>query len=206
MPLPSGSWDITASGLTGALTFVGNSGSISGTIFGDHFVGFFDETSQSLTILRNPQVAAEGGFSGVLMTPLTVYSGSLFQFTPPGAATPTSVLTGVVSTISGSGPASDSTWYAQNPQPVKTAKEGKDGGKDHKDHKDHPKEVAKETIKEAFVEKLPEIQRTAPSHPLSSIQTAEPGAIGKSFIKADERPPVGETILSDSENEERTRQ
>lgn len=195
MPLPSGSWDITANGLVGVLTFAANTGPVSGTIFGEPFVGFFDETSQNLTLLRNPQVTAEGGFTGVFVTPFTVYQGSLFpEFTPPGG-TPVFILSGVLSSITGANVATYATWFAQNPTPVKVGKEGKDGkerkdGKDkeQKDHKD--KEPAD----------LPQFRVSAPLSfdPPLGARSIEPGSEkGQSFIEAAERPPVGDAALQD---------
>ena len=193
MPIPPGSWDITANGLVGVLTFAANTGPVSGTIFGDPFVGFFDETSQNLNLLRNPQVKSEGGFTGVFVTPFTVYQGSLFpEFTPPGGV-PTSILSGVFYSNAGNSPAAYSTWYAQNPAPVKVGKEGKDGkehkdGKEGKEIKDHPEKLP------------PEFSVSAPfsSDPSLMARSIETGsATGQSFIEASERPPVGEAALQD---------
>lgn len=195
MPLPSGTWDITAAGLVGTLTFNTFTGSVTGTIFGDPFVGFFDDASQTLSLLRNPQAITQGGFSGVVAAPLTVYQGSFFHFT--SGSTTFSVLSGVLSANSGSNsPPSYVTWYAQNPPPVKISKEGKDGkeGKDHKDkdQKDH---------KEKEPADLPPFRASAPSsfEPPAGSRSVEPGsASGRSFIEAAERPSVGEAALQDS--------
>jgi hypothetical protein len=196
MPLTPGLWDITVNGVVGSLTFAAQTGPVSGTIFGEPFVGFFDETSQTLTLLRNPQVKFDGGFNGVLATPFSVFQGSLFpQFTPPGG-TPVSVLSGVFSIITGANSATYTTWFAQNPPPVKFGKEGKDG-KEHKYGKDKEQKDHKE--KEP-PDKLPEFHASAPlsfGPPLSS-QSDEPGsATGQSFIEAGERPSVGEAALQD---------
>jgi hypothetical protein len=201
MPIPSGSWDITAGGLVGVLAFAANTGSVSGTIFGDPFVGFFDEDSQTLKLLRNPQVQSEGGFTGVLVTPFTVYQATLFPaFTPPGGG-PISILSGVFASNTGDGAVAYSTWFAQNPSPVKVGKEGKDG-KERKDHKDKEKEKDKDNIHDK-VPKDHEIQQFRMSEPFSSepplmARSIETGsAIGQSFIQASERPPVGEAALQD---------
>jgi len=196
MPIPPGSWDITASGLVGVLTFAANTGPVSGTIFGDSFVGFFDETSQTLTLLRNPQVKAEGGFTGVFVTPFTVYQGSLFpEFTPLGGGA-MSILSGVFYSNAGNGAPAYSTWFAQNPAPVKVGKEGKDG-KEHKDHKDgkdgkefkdHPEKLPPEfSVSASFLSDLPLMS--------GSMETGS--ATGQSFIEASERPAVGEAALQD---------
>ncbi len=194
MPLPSGTWDIVAGGQVGTLTFVTFTGSVSGTIFGDHFVGFFSEASQTLSLLRNPQVVTQGGFSGVVATPVTVYQGSLFQFT--SGTTTFSVVSGVFSTNSGANTAPTYvTWYAQNPPPVKISKEGKDG-KDGKDHKD--KEQKDHKDKEP-PDKLPEIHGIMPFSidPALNSRFIGPTPVGRSFIEAEERPSVGESALQD---------
>jgi hypothetical protein len=202
MPIPPGSWDITAGGVVGVLTFAANTGAVSGTIFGDPFVGFFDETSQTLKVLGNPQVQSEGGFTGVLVTPFTVYQGSLFPpFTPPGGG-PISILSGVFSSNTGDGAATYSTWFAQNPSPVKVGKEGKDG-KERKDHKDKEKEKDKDHADKVPKDHEVQIQQFRMNEPFSSepplmARSMETGsATGQSFIQASERPPVGEAALQD---------
>ena len=101
MPLPTSpsTWDITAAGRVGALTVTGTTGAVSGTIFGSPFVGFFDDTSQTLSLYENPQVTSAGGFNNTLVTPLTIYQGLLFQFISGG--TTFSVLSGTLSSNSG---------------------------------------------------------------------------------------------------------
>jgi hypothetical protein len=196
MPIPPGSWNITAGAQVGALTFAANTGPLSGTIFGVPFVGFFDEASQTLTMLSNPQVGSEGGFSDVLIMPLTVFQGTLFEFTPPGTSTVVSVLTGGFFVATGANPLVSTTWFAQNPQPTKTSKEGKDGGKDTKDHKDGKEGFGKE----GFAEKLPEFQSNVPgSIGLAPSAPAAPTglATGRSFIDAGDRPAVGEAALQE---------
>jgi hypothetical protein len=195
MPLPSGKWDIVSGGQVGELTFSTFTGSVSGTIFTDNFVGFFDEASQTLSLLRNPQVITQGGFSGVVATPLTIYQGSLFQFT--SGTTQFSVLTGVFFTDSGANTApSYVTWYAQHPPPVKISKEGKDG-KDGKDHKDKDQKDHKDKEPPDFP---PVFSASAPFpfEPPPGAQSVQPGAaIGRSFIDDAERPSVGESALQD---------
>jgi hypothetical protein len=201
MPVPLGPWNITAGSQTGALTFNVDTGSLSGEIFGLNFVGFFNETSQTLTILSNPQLISEGGFADVLQTPLTVYQGSLFAFTAANGKA-VSVLTGGFYTVTGTNALTYTTWFAQTPQPVKTSKEGKDGGKDQKDHKD-VKEGKELKEKEGTLEKLPEFMVSAPS----SVGSAESAratdarlATGRSFIEAGDRPAVGEAALQELRN------
>jgi hypothetical protein len=169
-------------------------------MFGLPFVGFFDEASQTLTILSNPQVISESGFAEVLQTPLTVYQGSLFEFKATdtsGRPITVSVLSGGFYTVTGTNPLVFTTWFAQTPQPVKTSKEGKDGGKDTKDHKDGKEGFGKE----GFAEKLPEVTTTGALRPVSSaknIRAADAGlATGRSFIEAGDRPAVGEAALQE---------
>jgi hypothetical protein len=202
MPIPSGTWQITAGTQVGTLTFNSLTGAVTGTLLGTTpFVGFFDETAQTLTLYANPQVTTEGAFSDVLGTPFTVYQGSLFPpFTAPTPppAKQIHVLAGVSFSVNGTNAPVYTTWYAQNPAPVKTGKEGKDVGKDHKDHKDKEKEVKETLIKESFVEKLPEVSASgATSFGLPDGDPAsEPGsAIGRSFIDPEERPAVGEAAV-----------
>jgi hypothetical protein len=207
MPLPLGPWNVTAGTQVGALTFGVGTGSLSGEIFGVPFVGFFDETSQTLTMLVNPQLISESGFAEVLQTPLTVFQGSLFQFTAAGTSggsITVSVLTGGFFTGTGTNSLALTTWFAQTPQPVKTSKEGKDGGKDTKDHKDgkEHKDGIKEQIKEQLkeLEKLQEVLASAPGFVGSaeSVRTFDAGlAIGRSFIEAGDRPAVGEAALQE---------
>jgi hypothetical protein len=202
MPIPGGTWQITGGTQVGTLSFDSFTGAVTGTIFGTTpFVGFFDETSQTLTLYANPQVTTEGSFSDVLATPFTVFRGSLFPpFTgpTPPPAKQIHVLAGVFFSISGTNAPVYTTWYAQNPAPLKTGKEGKDVGKDHKDHKDKEKEGKETLIKEALIEKLPEVVAsgaTSFGFPYSE-PASEPGlAVGRSFIDPAERPAVGEAAV-----------
>jgi len=211
MPIPAGSWKITAGPTIGTLTFSGTTGAVSGTMEGTPFVGFFDETSQTLTMLRNPRIGDVSPFSGVVTTPLTIFQGMLFRFTPPGTSSAVAVLTGTFYLASGNNVPTYTTWFAQNPAPVKTGKEGKDGkdGKDgHKDHKDGKdggkdggKETSKEHGKEAEAHKLTETSFILPGAggpfalPQGALSPDAAEAIGKSFIEAAERPDVGAAAL-----------
>lgn len=200
MPIPTGSWKITAGSEVGTLTFTGNTGSVSGTLVGTPFVGFFDETSQTLTMLSNPHLSNPTGFQNVLATPFTVYQGTLFHFTPAGSSSQVSVLTGGFYNVTGANPLAYTTWFAQNPAPVKTAKEGKDG-KDGKDHKDKDKDHKDVPDKTSPPDKLPEAPvfsgLAAAAFALAQHAAApEAGlAVGQSFIEASERPTVGESAL-----------
>jgi hypothetical protein len=125
MPIPSGQWGFVSGEYAGLLTFSELTGSLSGAVVSDDpptpFVGFFDEPSQTLTLLFNPQIAE---FTNAMVTPFAVLQGSLFRFTPPGTKTVVSVLAGAVSLFTGDvdGPAPvpnpgllGGTWFAQNP-------------------------------------------------------------------------------------------
>ena len=179
----------------------GDTGPVSGTIFGDPFVGFFDETAQTLTILQNPMLNSKGGFNNTLVTPFTVYQGTFFQFTSGGATY--SVLSGTFISNTGSGTPGTTAWYAQNPPPVKVGKEGKDG-KDHKDGKEgkeHKDAKEKEPVDKLVREKLPEIHGVepfAPDHPIDPLTASMEAATGQAFIGPDERPAVGVAAVSDA--------
>jgi hypothetical protein len=202
MPLPGGNWDITAGGTVGSMTLTqAPTGSVTGTLLSEEVVGFFDETSQVLTLLSNPTLISKGGFNNVLSTPFTVYQGSFFQFTS-GSQT-FSALSGTSYVNDGSGSPAYTLWYAQNPAPTKFAKEGKDGKdrKDGKEGKELPKERVIDKIPQA--EKLPELQSRAESA-LSALERAGREALasaeggGQAFIAVDKRPSVGGSALYDS--------
>lgn len=193
MPIPAGTWDITAGGPVGKLTFGAQTGPLTGTIFGEPFVGFFDETSQTLTILQNPSVASSATYKDALATPFNVYQGTLFpSFTAPDK-TVIFVFSGVFLVNSGGNNVVYEAWYAQNPPPVKIGKEGKDG-KDVKDGKEKEK---------GHFDKIPpefQVRAKAPTsfaHPPSVQATNSDLPMGRSFIEAGERPSVGEAALQE---------
>jgi len=112
MPLPSAPSIWTISQVEGDGTFtnvgrlvfqLGSSGAVSGTVFATPFVGFFDETSQTLKMYFDPSVT-QGK-----VDPPTTYEGSFFQFTSSG--TTFSVLNGVYGAFHDSA----RPWFAQNP-------------------------------------------------------------------------------------------
>jgi len=198
MPLPNGNWDITSGGSVGTLTLnQAANGSISGTVFSDQAVGFFDETAQTLALMTGTTLISQGGFNNVLSTPFTVFQGSFFQFTAAGQTY--SVLSGVSYVNTGAGPVAYTLWYAQNPAPVKVGKEGKDG-KERKDGKDKEKDGKDKEIREKFAEKLPEnmamdhAPRLFAGHSHAS-EAAGIEALGRCFIDFEQRPAVGEAAL-----------
>ncbi len=207
MPIPSGAWDITTGGTVGSMTLTqASNGTVTGTLLSDAVVGFFDETSQALTLMSGPTLISKSGFNNVLSTPFTVYQGSFFQF-PSGGQT-FSVLSGVSYVNTGVGVVAYSVWYAQNPAPTKFAKEGKDG-KDRKDGKE--KEGGKDgKDKEGLLEKVAQLEKAfesqtraldaQPQIDLTGREglAASADGVGQSFISADKRPSVGESALYDN--------
>lgn len=201
MPLPNSpsTWDITAGGTVGVLVVQGTTGAVSGTIFGNPFHGFFDDTSQTLILIQNPQVQTTGGFSNSLVTPFTVYQGVLFQFV--SGTTTFSVLSGTFTSNAGTGTPAYTAWYAQNPAPTKVGKEGKDG-KDHKDGKEGKehvdkavKEVEKQVVEAAQILGM---EPFAPDHAIGPLPEVTDAAIGQSFIGTGERPAVGTAALQNA--------
>ena len=55
MANPTGTWQINANGFRGELVIssVDSQGNLSGTVFGDPIVGFWDETSQKIIFARS---------------------------------------------------------------------------------------------------------------------------------------------------------
>lgn len=199
MPLPVGSWTIDANGTDGTLV-VGttSSGNFSGTVFGQPFTGFFDETNQEFSFIRVMGTEATFPYISVAQ----VYEGTLFSFSPT-TGTVVYTLAGTFRTYPPSG--SDTPpyeWWAQLSQKTKE-KDGKDGGKDKeasKDSKDlKDRKDAKEGSKE--VEKTPKdkeheamalpmaMEVDEISQRLSAIEQAL--AVGRAFISPSERPTVG---------------
>ena len=135
MPLPVGTYTINANGSVGQLVIGSTStGTINGTVFGQPFTGFFDETEQELRFIRvtSPQ-----------LTTFEVFEGTLFSFSPD--------ISHVIDTLAGefrsypaTGPVTPFLWSAQLIVKLKE-KEGKDGkdkeqskdSKDNKDNKEH---------------------------------------------------------------------
>jgi hypothetical protein len=118
MPIPSGEWTLVDPNDSTRVTFTFSeyTGSLSGTFDNKPFVGFFNETSQTLKIWVDPHVVDS---TNVIGNPLLIYEGSLFQFTPthPGTQSVVSVLTGVHYSNPGIGLAQYVHWLALNHQP-----------------------------------------------------------------------------------------
>jgi hypothetical protein len=116
MPLPSLTWQMSAGGVSGLLTFIGDTGVISGTINTLSISGYFDETSQTLSFIISDPLVTQGGFSGVAPAPFTLYTAQLIQV--GSGATVYYLLVGSFSTIANGGALSPATWYAQHPLPI----------------------------------------------------------------------------------------
>jgi hypothetical protein len=87
MPNPTGTWQINGNGFRGELVIssVDPQGNLSGTVFGDPIVGFWDETSQKIIFARSLNPADPFA--------LQVYTGFHFDanqplFPPGGAVQP----------------------------------------------------------------------------------------------------------------------
>src|SRR5262245_59315395 len=141
MPLPSGSWNINASGTVGTLTVAPDGmGGFNGTVFGQPLVGFFDETARTFRFLRvmSPDLST-----------FQVYTGVLFQCsTAPNTITFT--LAGTFEVFPSTGAVSYFSWLANMAQKLKEKdKEASKDNKDSKDNKEHlkEKEFGKELLK-----------------------------------------------------------
>jgi hypothetical protein len=77
MASPIGTWEINANGYRGQLVIssVGLAGTLSGTVFGDPMVGFWDGTAQKITLERRQSSAST--------YPSQVYTGFHFDANQP---------------------------------------------------------------------------------------------------------------------------
>jgi len=209
MPLPLGSWNINANGSLGTLTVTPDGmGGINGSVFGQPMVGFFDETARTVRFLRvmSPNLST-----------FQVYTGALFQFsTAPNTVTFT--LAGNFEQFPPSGSVNSFSWFAQMAQKLKEKE--KEAGKDNKDNKDskdrkdnndkdkEDKEFGKDGPKEQLdlVSPMSLLDVGTPLGQLiQRVNTLEQRlATGQAFIKPEERPPVGEQALQQSEAGEGT--
>lgn len=200
MPLPVGSWNIDANGADGTLVIgTASSGNFSGTVFGQPFTGFFDETNQEFSFIRVMGTATTFPY----ISTAQVYYGTLFSYSPVGGTTDYT-LAGTFRTYPPSGGDTPPyEWWAQLQQKTKE-KEGKDGGKDKeaskdtKDAKDRKdtKEGAKEVEKipkdkehEAMVQQPMAMEVDQLSQRVAAVEQAL--AVGQAFISPSERPAVG---------------
>lgn len=211
MSLPVGSWNISTDGLGAGTLAIGSvdaSGNVAGSITipsAGPIVGFFDATSQTVN-LSNVTDPAQLFY---------VFSGALFQATSGSLKTQTttdSVLAGTYEAYpAGAAAAATGRWTASLNQKVKEKdkeEKEKEQAKDSKDQKDikDRKEIKEGTkeIKEAAIEKLPELSQSAVvADPSSFLQqlTLRVDAIeqrlatGQAFIPVAERPDVGGQAL-----------
>ena len=202
MPLPSGSWNINANGTVGILTVAPDGmGGFNGTVFGQPLVGFFDETAQTFRFLRvtSPDLST-----------FQVYTGVLFRFsTAPNTITFT--LAGTFEVFPSTGAVSFFSWIARMAQKLKEKE--KEASKDNKDSKDN-KENLKDKEFDKVLLKEKELEASPMSFPdvgtsldqlMQRVNTLEQQlATGQSFIKPEERPPVGGQALQQPETGEGT--
>jgi hypothetical protein len=220
MPLPVGTWNITANGSTGTLAIGSDgAGGFNGTVFGQSLVGFFDETNQAFTFMR---------IESANLSSFQTYSGTLFKVVQTqnvgGTITQTTIYTlaGNFEAFPATGPISVFSWLAQMSQVVKE-KEGS------KDNKDNPDKIAKDSkdipdrknIKDNKGEKEhpPELIAAGQSGPFSAADLGttvnqimlrlsaveQQMAVGQSFISPTERPAVGQQALDESRSEGTTK-
>ena len=209
MPLPTGSWNITADGLgSGVLTVdsVDASGNVSGSITipaSGTVVGCFDSTSQTIHLSNVTSVTTE----------FYVFTGALFQVTSGSSKnqiTTDSVLAGTYETYPpGVAAVTAGRWVAAIDQKVKEKdkeEKEKEQSKDLKDIKER---------KEIHPDKLPPDK--IPPEVLPAAAPGDMGALlqqltmrldaieqrlatGQSFIGAEERPAVGDQTLRETED------
>lgn len=143
-----------------------------------------------------------------------MFTGYLFQNIQGNDTVYT--LAGSFEAFAGTGAVAQRTLYGWLAQITVKAKEkekeqGKDtkDTKDRKDHKDNKeiakeKEHPKEAVKEKEIAKEIEAPLSAQGEQGGPAQSAgegdeQPSAIGQSFIRAEERPPVGKQLLQDAD-------
>lgn len=163
-------------------------GGLSGTVFGQPIVGFFNSTAGTLFFLRvmSPDVST-----------FQVYTGMVFPrvlTSPPPNLTFVSTLAGSFESYPATGAVSRSGWFAQATQHVK----GKEKEKEIKEQKDKEKE-AKDKDKEVekdVKEQLKEVE-TLMDVPVAMSQLTQRVSLleqrlaaGAAFIRPEERPPV----------------
>jgi hypothetical protein len=199
MPLPVGTWSINANGNVGTLVVSAvSSGTFNGTVLGQPFSGFFDETDQEFAFIR---------VTGPNVSTFEVYHGTLFTFSPT-VGTVVYTLGGTFRSYPPAGAVSPFEWLAQLSQKLKE-KEGKDGkdkeaSKDTKDLKDRKEQLKEKEHKEGVKEKehVKELELAVPppatdvsatieqlAQRLTAVEQAL--AVGQAFISPSERPVVG---------------
>ncbi len=196
MPLPTGTWFLNGNGFTGDLTVnsVDAHGNLNATVYGgQQTTGFWDETAQKITFMRLSNPADPSSFQ--------VYTGYLFH-NVSGIDT-IYTLAGSFEAFAGTGAVAQRVlygWFAN------ITVIGKDINKDTKDNKDTAKEKEKDTTKDKEKESAKDLENPpptqvskegGPSHATGHIGDQSAG-VGRAFIRAEERPPVGRQILQEA--------
>ena len=112
LPLPTGNWNINGNGSTGVLTItsINAQGQLTGTVYGQPLIGFWDSASNKILFMRLINTSQPATFQ--------IYTGYLFRnpITPQGGQNVTYTLTGYFVAFSGSGGTAQMNhfgWFAQ---------------------------------------------------------------------------------------------
>lgn len=105
--LKNGNWNINGNGFPGVLAISGiaGDGALTGTVYGNKILGFWDEPSRRITFMRLTQPSDPASFqvyNGYLMTDNTTLAGSFEGFQGSGATAERSVF----------------GWFAQLPKTI----------------------------------------------------------------------------------------
>ena len=192
MPLPVGTWNISANGQVGTLVTasLGLTG-INGTLHGQPFMGFFDEAAQEVRLMR---------VTSADVATFEVYRGTLFLFSP-ATGTLVNTLAGTFMAFPSVGAAHVLGWSAQMHVNTKNIKDTGDTKfeKDQKDFKDikefeFPAKGSTETLPaKGPTDTLPIIAQLAMR--MNAVEQLL--AVGRSFIAPAERPAVGVQVSGD---------
>ena len=193
MPLPVGTWNISANGQVGTLVTASlELTGINGTLRGQPFMGFFDEAAQELRLMR---------VTSADVATFEVYRGTLFLFSP-ATGTLVNTLAGTFMAFPSVGAAHVLGWSAQMHVNTKNIKDTGDTKfeKDQKDFKDI-KELDTLTAKgstetpptKGLTDTLPVIAQLAMR--MNAVEQLL--AVGRSFIAPAERPAVGVQVSGD---------
>jgi hypothetical protein len=112
MTLLTGTWKINANGFEGDLNIdsVDSQGNLSGTVFGNNILGFWDDVAMKITFIRVVDPSNPSTFQ--------IYTGFLFQnpTQPDAGDNVTFTLTGSFEAFSGTGAVAQRVvygWFAQ---------------------------------------------------------------------------------------------
>lgn len=110
--LPTGKWQLNGNGHNGELyiTSIDNQGKISGTMYGQQILGFWDKVSCKITLMRIIKPSDPSS--------IQIYTGYLFKHSGSldGRGDVTYTLTGYFEAFAGTGATAQRTlygWYAQ---------------------------------------------------------------------------------------------